>query len=175
MKGVMFNILEKFVVDNFGEENWEEVLDESGSDGTFVGPKTYDDSIFMKIMMTAITLNKIAAEDAIRKFGSFAFPYLAHYGQDMIKDYKDPVDLLMDLDSIIHVEVKKLMEGAEPPKFIAEKIDQNTVKMNYISRRNLPSLVEGLMEGLAHYYSRRVSYESGANEEGGITFLITFK
>jgi len=174
MKGVIFNFFENFIVDTFDEESWEMILDQSESDGVFVGPKTYDDKDFLKIVSTAITLKDLIPGDAIRLFGRYSFPLLMKHGGDLVSNYTNSIDMLLELDSIIHVEVKKLMEGAEPPKFNVSKINRTTVRILYISKRNLPTFVEGALEGLGEYFGEKVSYRTEQEDDGSNSFIASF-
>lgn len=159
MKGVVFNIFEDFIIKNFGDEAWELVLNESGTNqDVFVGPKTYPDSVFLKLVTTAVELKNLNLGNAVRLFGKFTYPQLVKKMPDVVKDFNTPEELLEALDGIIHVEVRKLLEEANPPKFEVSR-DGDYLKMKYISERKLCTFVEGLLEGLAESYDKKVEYE----------------
>jgi hypothetical protein len=174
MKGVIFNVFENFIVETFDEESWEAVLDDNDSDGVFVSPKTYDDQTFMNLVTSAITLKNLVPGDAIRLFGKYLLPVLMKNGGDLVSHYTNSLELLLELDSIIHVEVRKLMDGAEPPKFTVKQLDDTTVSIHYQSKRNLPDLVEGLIEGSAAFFGELVSYKREENSDGTFTFYASF-
>ncbi len=170
MKGVIINTFENFLNDTFGVETWDNVLDEAKCEDVFVGTKTYDDKVFFKLFMTSIEMKGLVADEALKLFGRYALPVLMKYGGDLVSHYENSIDVLLELDSIIHVEVKKLMDEARPPKFIIEKIDDKKLHIHYISDRNLPSFVEGLLEGLAYYYNEKVDIKSQKQEDGTYIF-----
>jgi len=157
MKGVIFNIFENFISKNLGEDAWYKVLDEARpEDEVFVGPKTYPDSTFLKLLSTCVGLYKLPLDSAVRTFGKFTFPQLVSRAPDLVAQFKTPEDLLIGLDGIIHVEVRKLMEDADPPKFVVSRREDGVLDVQYISKRKLCRLVEGLMEGLAEHYGKEL-------------------
>jgi hypothetical protein len=52
MKGVVFNLLEEFIIANSDEDTYEEILDECTfvTDGPFVGPGTYPDEYLIMLV-----------------------------------------------------------------------------------------------------------------------------
>ncbi len=176
MKGIIFNVFESFVSDNFGEETWEVVLEESKVDtDVYVAPKTYDDSLFLKLLTTAVSLKNLKIEDAVRAFGKYTYPRLASHAPSLVAPYKTPLELLEALDGIIHVEVRKLMEGANPPKFNVTRINESELELEYISKRNLPVLVEGLIEGLAESFHQQVEMKVISQAGDSTKFHILFR
>lgn len=176
MKGVIFNIFEDFVVTNFSDATWEKVLEDNHKeDEVFIGPKTYDDADLFSLIFSAIKLTNLEADVVIRCFGKFAFKNLKNK-IDISKDFDTPEELLMALDNIIHVEVRKLLEDAHPPKF--EVYEENDyIYLKYYSKRNLCILVEGLIEGLATFYGRKVDYQQTTCTHNGdkyCTFKVKF-
>lgn len=159
MKGVVFNLFESFIVDTFDEESWEAVLEESGNEeDVFVGPKTYEDKTFFSLVVNAVKLKSLDLQVGIKAFGRYAYPLLAKKIPSVLEKYKTPEELLLELDGIIHVEVRKLLENANPPKFTVTRKDDYLL-MKYESKRNLCSFAEGLIEGLAAEFDTDVTYE----------------
>ncbi len=175
MKGIMFNIFESFIIKNFNDEAWEEILEDSCVDETvFISPRSYDDNIFATLLNTALQLKQLPIEKTLVSFGRFAFSKLAKHSHHLVEKYDNPISLLEELDGIIHVEVRKIFKGAETPKFIAKRIDDENLELTYISKRNLPYLVEGLIYGLADYFGKDVSLKWEQDLEN-YKFHITFK
>jgi predicted hydrocarbon binding protein len=158
MKGLVFNIFEEFIEENFGDDTWDLILDESGEEeDVFVGPKTYPDSIFMNLVQTAVKLKELKLEDAVRMFGKFSYSRLKGKLPDIMEDYSSPEEILFALDGIIHVEVRKLLEDANPPSFDVKREGKDII-MEYQSDRKLCFFVEGLLEGLALSFQKKVKY-----------------
>ena len=89
MKGVIFNMLEEFTVETFGEETFEDVLDEAELITTepFVGPGTYPDEDLIALVTTLIKKVDMPLPDAVRAFGHWLFPRLAERIPDEMLAY----------------------------------------------------------------------------------------
>jgi hypothetical protein len=159
MKGIIINIFEEFICNSFGEDAWDRVLHESKAEtDVFVGPKTYSDEKFMQLLMTSVSLFRLPWDVAVRSYGKFIFPHLIKLAPYLVEKYQTPEEVLLNLDGIIHAEVKKFLSEAQPPKFIVKNLDGDRLSVEYISERNLCLLVEGLLEGLAEHYGSGVDY-----------------
>lgn len=154
MKGVVFNILEDFTIEKFGVEFWEEILKQNDLDGVFVGPKTYPDSEFLSLVGSIVAFDKLDLADAIRAFGKFSYPRLAEK-IGFLKTYMTPEEILIDLEDIIHVEVKKLLEDAETPSFDVS-FKGGVIFLKYRSSRKFCFFLEGLLDGLADTFDMKL-------------------
>ena len=88
--------------------------------------------------------------------------------------------LLLAVHDIIHVEVKKLMEGATPPNLYYEGVDGDPDKLviHYESERGLCALMEGLLDGVSEHFGVEVGYEQTACTHQGAercTFALEFQ
>ena len=119
MKGVIFNLVEKFITENWGEEKYEEVLSLCSlqTKEPFVGPGTYPDADLISIVGKASEVLGVSVPDALKAFGKFMLPQLIAKFPNFVTPYKNPKDFLMTIDSVIHVEVRKLYRDADTPKF----------------------------------------------------------
>jgi predicted hydrocarbon binding protein len=157
MKGVVFNIFEDFIVESFDDSTWELILDKSGEEDVFIGPKTYPDKVLINFIKTAVKLKGLNLKTAERLFGKFAYPKLKEKIPNIVDKYSTPEELLFSLDGIIHVEVRKFLEDANPPSFEVTREGKHLI-MEYHSKRNLCYFVEGLLEGLALSFKKKVLY-----------------
>jgi len=180
MKGILFNLFEGFITDNYGEEKLEEIMSKTKlhTKEPFVGPGTYRDEDLIALVNTAAELLGISVPEALRLYGKYSFPNLANKFPIFVEKFKHPKDFLKALDSIIHVEVRKLFRHANTPKFECEDPAPNELKMKYKSKRKLCHLVEGLLEGLAEFYKVPLSYTQtvcALNDGDVCEFNIKFK
>ena len=53
MKGVVFNLLETVVTENYGADTWDDLLDAAGSDGVYTSLEPYDDADLFNIVTAA--------------------------------------------------------------------------------------------------------------------------
>lgn len=114
MKGIVFNLLEEFITSMLGEEKYEEIV--AGCDlktkEPFVGPGTYPDEDLFAIVGKTVAVSGIALPDALRGFGRFCFPRLAEKFPVFVTAHNHPKPFLKSVETVIHVEVKKLYPDA---------------------------------------------------------------
>ena len=55
MKGIVFNLLEDLVVRDHGEDAWDDLLEEAGSDGAYTSLGSYDDAELLALVGAAST------------------------------------------------------------------------------------------------------------------------
>jgi hypothetical protein len=154
MKGIIFNLLESFIVDSWGEERFERIMSSCPlhTKTAFVGPGTYPDAdLFALVARTTDELG-VDTHTALRSFGRYALPRLAAKFDVFVRDHRHPKSFLCTVDSIIHVEVRKLFAQAEPPHIWHEDPAPDQLVLHYQSKRQLCALFEGLLDGTADYF-----------------------
>ncbi len=181
MKGTIFNILEEFICDKFGDETYEDILEEVTpvliEKGPFIGPGTYPDSDFLKLVGGLLEKKGIAPEKGIRALGEYSFEKLLEKLPVSINQFNTPKDLILGLNDVIHIEVKKLYEDADLPYFEYEELNEKVLIVKYYSSRKLYPFVEGLLDGLVKYMGipfEHTFYKKGEGESEHGVFTITF-
>ena len=75
MKGVVFNLLETVVTENYAADIWDDLLDAADSDGVYTSLETYDDADLFNIVTAASKALALPPNDVIRWFGTEAMPH----------------------------------------------------------------------------------------------------
>jgi hypothetical protein len=158
MKGIIFNLFEEFVVETFGAEAWEDILEASPHDARAVrvGPATYPDAHLFMIAEAACKKANLSLEVALRAFGKFLFFGLGRKYPSIVKQFPDAQSLLKGIDSVIHVEVNKLLPGSVTPTILCTDDGQGGLTLTYDSARRLCPLLEGLLDGLSEHSHQRI-------------------
>lgn len=155
MKGVIFNLLERFIVDGWGDAVYEEIL--AGcplhTQGVYVGPATYPDADLFAIVGKACERLGLPAATALHAFGRYLAPRLAARVPGLVAGHAHPKTLLQAIDSVIHVEVRKLFKDAQPPRLTWTDPGPDELVLHYASARPLCGLVGGLIEGTGELFS----------------------
>jgi len=78
MKGVIFDLVEEFIIEISDEETFEEIFSDCNfiTEEPFVGLGIYPDEDLMELLNKAITKLNIPLPDALRSFGKGSFPNL---------------------------------------------------------------------------------------------------
>ena len=158
MKGVVFNLLEQLVSRDYGEDTWDDLLDEAGLDGAYTSLGSYDDADLFHLVGAASTSLDISPDDLVRWFGRNSLPLFADSYPQFFAPHTSARTFVLTLNDIIHPEVRKLYPGADVPEFdfeLGPDRDQGPLRMGYRSQRRLCSFAEGLIEGAAQHYGER--------------------
>ena len=159
MKGIIFNLLEEVVTEQFGEQTWDQLLDQAQVEGSFTSLGNYPDEDLFKLVAAASAALKQTPDAVVRWFGVSALPLLAKKYPAFFDRHQSTRPFILTLNGIIHPEVRKLYPGADTPEFDFDTSSSEVLVMNYRSKRKLCSLVEGFTEGAAAHYHETVSIE----------------
>ena len=159
MKGVIFNILEELVEEKYGMQAWNEILAGLGYDGIYTAAKSYPDDQMFALVGAVSDKLQMPAGDVVGVFGEYLFSQLAERYPVFIEQEPTLRGFLKSVDSVIHVEVRKLYDSPNLPSFTCHDKDQRTLVMEYRSPRQLCILAEGLIRGAAQHYSTPITIE----------------
>ena len=161
MKGVIFNLFEDFICESFGDEAYESILDATDlqTTGPFIGPGLYPDEDLLALVGVAVDQLGVSVQDALRAFGRFALPRLVEAHPDFASSECGAKEFLLSVDSVIHVEVKKLWPDAQTPSFRYVDATEDGLSMMYQSPRKFCPLVEGFIDGVADHFGEKIDRE----------------
>ncbi len=156
MKGIIFNLFEAFCIRRLGEETYEalvEDIEELETDPRLmVAPGTYADEDFFRLVRGAATRIGVAVPELLRDFGRFALARLADRYPDFFAPFRHAREFLRFIGMVHHVEIKKLYQDANVPRFSCREEGDGTLMLGYHSERLLCPFVEGLIEGVGVHY-----------------------
>ena len=157
VKGIIFNLVEGFVVAEGGEGAWDRLLDDAGLDGGYTSIGTYADEELLHLVAAYAASHDVAPEDATRAIGQHALLGLAERYPRYFTPHTHTRDMLLTLNDVIHPEVRKLQPEATPPDFDFGSTGAEAFEMGYVSARHLCFLAEGMISGAAAYYGETVT------------------
>ena len=158
MKGVIFNILEEMVEENYGMAVWNDILDEANQDqGIFIAGKRYQDETLFQFVQIICQKLEQPSHIIISAFGEYLFGKLVDRHKVLMENQGDLDSFLKSIDSIIHVEVSKLYIDPNLPSIQCIDNDSGTMTLRYRSPRKLCPLAEGLIYGAAQYFAKKVT------------------
>lgn len=155
MKGVVFNLLEECVSEDFGDDVWDQMLDSAGLDGVYTSLGNYPDADLMALAGSAAELLKLEVDAVVRWFGKAAMPHFHARYPALFAPHKNTRDFVLTLNDVIHPEVRKLYPGIDVPEFGFNTQDPDELVMTYYSARQMCSFAEGLIDGAAGIYSEQ--------------------
>lgn len=154
MKGVIFNLLEDFIVEGWGAAKFEKIFEQCPihTQVPYVGPGTYPDAHLLAIIEQTCAELGVGRAEALRSFGRFAFPKLAARFDIFVREHEHPKPFLKTVHGIIHIEVQKVYANSEPPLISFTDPSPDRLLMHYTSRRKLCAFFAGLIEGTGDYF-----------------------
>jgi hypothetical protein len=176
MKGIVFNLLEEIVRENYGEETWDALLDEADLSGAYTSLGSYPDEHLGRLVAAASTALSLPPNEIVRWVGREALPRMARRFPHFFALHTSARSFVLTLNDIIHPEVRKLYPGANVPEFEFDATGEALV-MHYRSARKMCAFAQGLVEGAGAYYGETVEFAHERCMHHGDTecvFRITF-
>ena len=159
MKGVIFTHLQEMIESQQGFQVWDAILEHCDlpSGGVFVLTECYPDDELFAIVTELSAVTNTAINDLLGSFGEYLFVNLH---KSMPPEVFAPLtlwDLLKGLDSIIHMEVKKLDKKAQPPTLTVKRSSDHEMVLEYRSTKKLCYLAMGMLKSAANMFAEEVT------------------
>ncbi|MFQ3189527.1 MAG: putative hydrocarbon binding protein [Paraglaciecola sp.] len=169
MKGIVFVKFNEFIEELWGEEFWDELLDEAElpSDAIYTTVCTYDDQELFMLIGLVVNKKNISAKDALFAFGKWVFKEFYNLAPSGAHDFKDVFEFLHAVQDFIHLEVKKLNPDSLLPTFEFLSKTSNKLSFHYQSPRKLCFFCEGIVYGLAEHIGQAVKVSQSECEYKG--------
>lgn len=161
MKGIVFTNFFEMVEDRLGYELVDQLIEatELATNGAYTTVGTYDHNELLSLVGNLHKLTEVPFNDLLVTYGQYLFPKLMLIDPEMVKQFSSTFELVAAVDSIIHVEVKKLYPDAELPNFEVIKQDKSELQVSYTSCRPFAYLANGLILGCAQHYNEELAVE----------------
>src|SRR5437773_2399002 len=117
MKGIVFNLLEQVVRQEYGEATWDQLLAAARLDGAYTSLGSYRDEDLYQLVGAAASALGLEPDAVVRWFGRKAMPLLAQKYPKFFEPHRSTRAFVLTLNDIIHPEVRKLYPGAQVPVF----------------------------------------------------------
>ena len=162
MYGIINRAIQDLVIENFGEQKWEEIKINSGIDVQyFFSNMPYDDDITFKLAISISHVMKIPLRDVLITFGEYWVLKTGKekYGALMQAGGSNLKDFLVNLPQF-HNRIMLMFPKLTPPEFQVSDITDNSLHLHYFSKREgLSDFVLGLLQGLGKLYDTSCSIE----------------
>ena len=175
MKGIIFSEFLELVEDTFGLEVCQEMLDANNDDGAYTSVGTYDHKDLVKLIISLSKLTNISIEELQQVYGKSVFLTLYKSMPGLEGKSSNTFDFIKQVESYIHLEVKKLYAEANPPEFIFISNTESEMVMDYISARCFSNVCFGLIQGCAEYFNENIDIQMQAIQQDGSQVRFTLK
>jgi hypothetical protein len=179
MKGIVFTEFLEMVEDRFPEQIVEQLIEsvDLPSGGIYTSVGTYSFQEMITLVSRLSELVGIPGPDLLRAFGQYLLKRFVEKFPHFFEGITSTLDFLPTVESLVHLEVKKLYPDAELPTFSCEFSNSGQLVMIYRSARNLPDLAEGLILGCGEHFRESLGIEKKNISENppAVQFTITVK
>jgi len=177
MHGIVFSELKKYVVTSQGPDTWDRLLQESGlSTASYLTTSTYPDAEAVTLISTASKMLKVAPSLIMEGFGEFIVPSLIKIYKGLIRPEWKTLDLLENVENVIHTAVRLRNPDMTPPKLTATRPTPGSVVITYASGRKMCGVAKGIAKGIAKHYGERIEItETTCMLKGNRVCTLVFK
>jgi hypothetical protein len=161
MKGLVFREFIDMVEDQFSLQMVDDIIHAStlASGGAYTSVGTYPDDEMMQLVHQLSLRSEIPIPGLLNHFGRHLFHRFTVIHPEYVTSHTSAFELLKVLDNEVHVEVRKLYEGAELPSFVYETLDEQSMLFIYKSSRPMADLAHGLIQGCIEHFSQSMKIE----------------
>jgi hypothetical protein len=157
MHGIVFAELKKFVDTNYDHSVWLELLSASGLNGrTYLPNLPYPDEELVEIVSQACIRTGASKETLLESFGRFIVPDLLAIFKYTINPTWKTLDLIENVENVIHKAVRINNKGATPPMLKVSRVSKSLIEIVYQSPRKMEHLGVGIIKGIGHYFNEKV-------------------
>jgi len=159
MQGSIFTTFSDMIIEKMGMEQWNELIKqtEPKSQGIYTSGEQYEDSELVNMVVMLSQKTAVSPETLIQAFGQYLFTSLYDNCPTDVSSIKTLREFLKQIDSVIHVEVKRLHPNAYLPKFSYEDGLGSDLIMYYSSKRRLCHASIGLIYGAAEHFNENIT------------------
>jgi hypothetical protein len=153
MKGVIFTEFLELVESKFGMGVADQIQTKGFPlDSGFTSVGTYDYQILISLVVELSNETGIPIRDLVYGFGKHLFNRFRVIYPEFICGSTNTIDLLRNVESVIHIEVQKLYPGAELPSFKFPPSGDEQFQIEYNSARPFAVLAEGLIDACIEHF-----------------------
>lgn len=159
MKGVIFNLLQQVVSETYGDDVWDDLVDQASASGAYTSLGNYDDAELESLVAATCARLDLDRGAVLRWFGFQAMPHLASAYPVFFEGHASARTFLAGINDIIHAEVRKLYVGAACPHFNIQNAARDRMDMDYVSPRRMCALAQGFAEGAARHFGEEIDFQ----------------
>lgn len=158
MLGILFTLTSDAVVDEYGHDLWDKLLDDAGSTGAYTALGIYPDEEFDRIVDAAASRIGAPAAAIMHGLGRRLINHFGTAHPELLGE-RTFVEVLDGLEDDVHRRATSRYPSAAPPMFTMVESGDDHVIVRYQSARRLCHLAEGMLLGLAERKGLRPTVE----------------
>ncbi len=158
MHGIFLAELQMFAETRIGRVPWAKAVRATGASTDFYAyAETYPDRDAVLLLDAITVLSGRSRREVLEDFGRFLAGSLVRFYRTLLDPTWRTLDLVENVESVIHRLVRLRSPGASPPRLVVAREAQDVMVIEYSSERRLCALIPGLLTGVADHYGERLA------------------
>ncbi|MEP4486523.1 MAG: heme NO-binding domain-containing protein [Halioglobus sp.] len=168
MYGLINSSLREMITQQFGEDQWQKVLEASGvPEDSFLTMRSYDDTITFSLAGAASEVLGAPVDACLEMFGEHWVKETASKSYGMLMDAtgQEMIEFLGNLNAL-HDRITSTFLDYVPPEFKVQELGEGRHQIDYISQREgLTPFVVGLLRGLSKRFGNTLVINEQRSQE----------
>jgi hypothetical protein len=158
MKGIVFTEFLEMVEDRFSPALADQIINAANlpSGGAYTAVGSYDHGEMWSLVIELGRATGTPVPHLMQEFGEHLFARFTLEYPHFFQDVRSSFDFLQGLETVIHIEVRKLYHDAELPRFDVTERTPTKMVLLYRSRRHFADFAEGLIRGCARHFGEQL-------------------
>lgn len=163
MHGIIFKSMKDYVVQEHGQEAWEDICREASLEQQiYLTVDTYEDGELLRIADATADLNDVSIPTFLESYGRFAAIQLLNTYQNVVHDDWSALELIANAEEHVHTTLRTYNADMDPPELVCRQDSDSQVTVFYHSDRRLCFVAKGIIHGIADYYEERLDISEAA-------------
>lgn len=171
MYGLVNQAVREMVVTHYGEDKWEEIREQAGTDDVFIAMDQYPDEVTVGLVGGACAVLGAEPAQVLESFGEYWVQFTVRtYGELFEMSGDSFVGFIKNLNDL-HTRVEQMMPDLAPPSFIVTDETDGQFTLQYHSKRaGLQPMVQGLVRGLGKHFNTAVDITLVRGKDQGLSY-----
>lgn len=152
VKGIVFTILQDVIVEEFGEDAWDDIVARAGVDGAYTAIATYSDHEFDRVVNATADHLGTDRRQALVTAGRLGVPRLLGHDRALLDNCDTWLDTLRRANDEFHASARHVYPDAQLPTITTRSIGESALEVGYRSHRRLCRLLEGFVLGVGDHF-----------------------
>jgi len=154
MKGIVFTKFIEMMETTWSEDFAEQIIEDSNlpTGGVYTAVGTYNHEEIVSMVLKLSERTGMPVPELLQAFGKFLFGQFTKLYPSFLEGQTSSIGFVATIESVIHVEVRKLYPDAELPRFDVREHRPDYLEIVYSSDRHLGDLAFGLMEACVSHF-----------------------
>ena len=176
MLGMVFTEFIELVEDRFSPATADQIIRAAGGahQGAYTAVGYYPHQEMGAMLGSLQQLTGTSVADLLRLFGEHLFGRFQVLHPALFERHTRLFDLIAAVETHVHVEVQRLYDQAQLPRFGVVERDDRRLVLRYQSPRRLEALAQGLIEAGARHYAEPCTVRLDPTADAD-TVLITIE